>query len=169
MNSGRGGIHFGPRRDQPPGVGGAPPLSKEREAYGYEFEQDRRRALDLKQKQAKAAKPKVEPWVLVAVAGALVFLGLVVVYKASSAAPSDSMGYENQQILSEYAKYVGSQGGRGLPTPDQVRRELNTITWLENVGRSGEARRELQQVMKEQNDPASPVYQLALERLRNSP
>jgi len=167
---GRRGINLGAeRRSGEPTSGytvGPPPITQDRAQHGYSFEKDRVLAREARDKQATFDTPKVQPWILISVACALGFFAIVWIYKVISPDVSEGLGYDNREVLSKYEEY--RKGKSSLPTKDEIRRELNAITYLENMGRISEANREWHEVMSEQDDPHSPIYQLALDHLRES-
>ena len=141
-------------------------IAQDRVSYGYETEQDRQRAREKRDFQAKVNAPKIQPSILIAALAAVTFVVLVLVFRGSTGAPPDTLGYDNKTLLSDYEKYLQKRPSKGLPSLAEVRQELNEITFLENMGRVTESRQGWRQVMTEQKDLKSPVFREALKRLK---
>jgi hypothetical protein len=132
---------------------------------GYSLESDRRFASKTLEDQKKAQNPVVRPWILVCFIGAIAFLIVVVIVRAHG---PESIGYNNQEILNQYAHYMIAQPDRRLPSKEEVRAELNAIAYLEDTGRNAEARDAWAEIiLKTEGDRDNPLYAIGMTHLEN--
>ena len=144
---------------------GQPDVSDQRSKAGYSLELGRRGANRDLDEHAKAQEPVVRPWILVCFIGALVLLFVVVVVRAHG---PERIGYNNQEILNAYSRYIATKANRGLPSKEDVRIKLNAIAYLENTGRDAEARDAWAEIMvKTQGDKDNPLYAIGLRHLED--
>jgi hypothetical protein len=107
----------------------------------------------------------VRPSILYATVAAGLLL-LVVVFVGESGGEA-SLSYNDPTILQEYEHYRGAKADPQLPTGEQMREELNHITFLEMAGRTGDARLAWQTLILEaKGDRENPVVPLALDHLK---
>jgi hypothetical protein len=173
-----GGIRLGADRGVTPGqAGSAPgPAATDQSRAGYSLESGRRAANLLQEAQAKAKQPTVRPPLLIALIAAFVML-IAVVIARSGAKPH--FGYDHERLLSRYSDFLKANPHLALPDVETVKRELNGIAYLEDTGRTDEARQAWMSLLTTNRDPkaeadclaanrqncVNPLYEEAVDRL----
>jgi hypothetical protein len=128
---------------------------------GYSLESGRRAANAIREERAKTGAPAVRAPILIAGLAAVVVLFAVVAFHPAT---SPNLSYDNGAVLLEYAAY--QKGKSRLPSLEQVRRELVGIAYLENTGRTEDAKEALRNLITSMPpDPRNPVYKTAVEQL----
>jgi hypothetical protein len=115
-----------------------------------------------------AAKPGVQPWILVVAAGALVLLALALLLRPSSASSAESAA--QQKLVAQYTKYLESKGaGNSINIPERKKEvvdRLQAVAWAKAVGDRNALENELSGLLFLDDDKNSPLYQYSINQLK---
>lgn len=114
------------------------------------------------------SKTKIQPWILVVAAGAMVLLVLALLLRPSSGDSAEALA--NERLLAQYTKYLEARDPKepinlGERKKDVVAR-LQTVAWAKAIGDKAVLEHELNGLLFLDNDRNSPLYQYSLKQLK---